>query len=209
MGGETEKQEIGAARKTSGGAAQLGMLGGGEASSWRPIYRRWKAVEKRVLVAGRRASRRPLMAPGVVERRHERRGGSGTTGRVGQGRSEHLGRVERVGTQGCACGVWEARLRHCGARRRSRRPARLWPGEQLGGSALALRGWRGAACCIAHEARERISAFAWLASRVLWLCCCCVHAVDGLCVCSLHVQAQERGGGEESKWLMEKKKKLT
>ena len=88
-------------------------------------------------------------------------------------------------------------------------------GEKLGVvmgryvSGLALRGWRGAACCIAHEARERISAFAWLASRVLWLCCCCVHAVDGLCVCSLHVQAQERGGGEESKWLMEKKKRLT
>jgi len=46
VGGETEKREIGAARKTSGGAAQLGVLGGGEASSWRPIYRRWKAVER-------------------------------------------------------------------------------------------------------------------------------------------------------------------
>ena len=73
------------------------LAGGGEANSWRPIYRRWKAVERGALVAGRRASRRPLMAPGVVERRRERRGGSGTTGRVGQGRSEHLGRVERVG----------------------------------------------------------------------------------------------------------------
>ena len=96
-GGETEKREIGAARKTSGGAAQLGVLGGGEASSWRPMYRSWKAVERGALVAGRRASRRPLMAPGVVERRRERRGGSGTTGQVGQGRSEHLGRAERVG----------------------------------------------------------------------------------------------------------------
>jgi len=46
VGGETEKREIGAARKTSGGAAQLGVLGGGEASSWRPIYRCWKAVER-------------------------------------------------------------------------------------------------------------------------------------------------------------------
>jgi len=46
FGGGTEKQEIGAARKTSGGTAQLGVLGGGEASSWRPIYRRWKAVER-------------------------------------------------------------------------------------------------------------------------------------------------------------------
>ena len=46
VGGETEKREIGAARKTSGGAAQLGVLDGGEASSWRPIYRRWKAVER-------------------------------------------------------------------------------------------------------------------------------------------------------------------
>ena len=44
--GKTEVREIGAARKTSGGAAQLGVLGGGEASSWRPIYRRWKAVER-------------------------------------------------------------------------------------------------------------------------------------------------------------------
>ena len=35
------------------------------------------------------------------------------------------------------------------------------------------------------------------------------HAVDGLCMCSLHVQAQGRGGGEESKWFMEKKKRLT
>ena len=87
-----------------------------------------------------------------------------------------------------------------------------WRGDgtirQLGGSGLALRGWRGAACCIAREARERILAFAWLALRVLWLCCCCVHAVDGLCVCSLHVQAQEHGGGEESKWLMEKKRRF-
>ena len=132
VGGEIEKREIGAARKTSGGAAQLGVLGGGEASSWRPIYRRWKAVERGALMAGRRASRRPLMATGVVERRREQRGGSGTTGRVGQGRSKHLGRVERMGAQGRACGVWEARLRRGGARRRSRRPARLWPGEQLG-----------------------------------------------------------------------------
>jgi len=46
VGGETEKREIGAARKTSGGVAQLNVLGGGEASSWRPIYRRWKAVER-------------------------------------------------------------------------------------------------------------------------------------------------------------------
>ena len=46
VGGETEKWEIGAARKMSGGAAQVGVLGGGEASSWRPIYRRWKAVER-------------------------------------------------------------------------------------------------------------------------------------------------------------------
>ena len=78
--------------------------------------------------------------------------------------------------------AWEARLRRCGAQRRSRRPARFWPGEQLGvvmgrygGSSLALRGWRGAACRIAREARERIPVFARFASRVLWLCCCCVH----------------------------------
>ena len=48
--------------------------------------------------------------------------------------------------------------------------------RRLCGSGLALRGWHGAACCIAREARERIPAFARLASRVLWLCSCCVHA---------------------------------
>ena len=60
----------------------------------------------------------------------------------------------------------------------ARRAARRGDGtiRRLGGSGLALRGWRGAACCIAREARERIPAFARLASRVLWLCSCCVHA---------------------------------
>ena len=39
------------------------------------------------------------------------------------------GRRPGVLVRPCA---WEARLWRCGARRRSRRPARLWPGEQLG-----------------------------------------------------------------------------
>jgi len=91
----------------------------------------------------------------------------GARGRIGA-------RVRRVG--GEAEALWRTTAVAAAlARRAARRGVGMI--RQLGGSGLALRGWRGAACCIAHEARERIPAFAWLcvarAMAVLLLCSCC------------------------------------
>ena len=122
-----------------------------------------------------------------------RRAQDDATGRAGaERRGEHLGcawsawghrelrvpcvRAQVKGRVGQA--LWHTAAVAAAGTALARRAARRGDGTigQLGGSGLTLRGWRGAACCITREARERIPAFARLASRVLWLCSCCVHA---------------------------------
>jgi len=124
----------------------------------------------------------PSVACGAVVLRRRRAGGvmarqrqQAVKGRVGQAPWRARAAL-RVG--GEAEALWRTAAVAAAGTALARRAARHSDGtiRRLGGSGLALRGWRGAACCIAREARERIPAFARLAWRVLWLCCCCVHA---------------------------------
>ena len=156
----TEDREIEVRKKKGDGA------GGTTNSAWR-----WRVAWAAFIGGGGGccANARLLAFNGIATRRQAMKG------RVGQapwraraalcvgGEAEALWRTSAVAAAGTAL---------------TRRAARRGDGtiRRLGGSGLALRGWHGATCYIAREAREPIPAFARLASRVPWLCCCCVHA---------------------------------
>jgi len=168
LGEEQSNDEIGARKKMSGGAGWLGELGGGEERSLGSFYRRAMVscanAPPTAFNGGAVAERQlPSVACGAVVLKRRRAGGV----MARQRRQAGKGRVGQA--------LWRAAAVAAAGTALARRAARRGDGtiRQLGGSGLALRGWRGAACCIACEARERILAFAWLASRVLWLCCCC------------------------------------
>ena len=69
--------------------------------------------------------------------------------------------------------VGQALWRACAALRTGGEAEALWRTAAVG---TAWRYAGGAVPRAAREAHERIPAFARLASRVLWLCSCCVHA---------------------------------